>query len=71
MEKWRLRLGRRSRQKNGELDGKPEAFRTGGGKAATDAEVQERHTGGKAHNAEVQQRHRCGKAATDAGTEKT
>ena len=30
----RLRLGRRSRRKSRWLDGKPEAFRTGGGKAA-------------------------------------
>ena len=29
-----LRLGRRSRKKNRRSDGKPEAFRTGGGKAA-------------------------------------
>jgi len=34
LEKERLRLGRRSRQKSRGLDGKPEAFRTGGGKAA-------------------------------------
>ena len=34
-ERERLRLGRRSRHKRDGLAGKPEAFRTGGGKAAT------------------------------------
>jgi|KBSSwiStaDraftv2_1062776.scaffolds.fasta_scaffold2133444_2 hypothetical protein len=34
LETQRLRLGRRSREKSDGLNGKPEAFRTGGGKAA-------------------------------------
>jgi len=39
LKKERLRLGRRSRQNSCGSDGKPEAFRTGGSKAASQSEI--------------------------------